>query len=121
MLFSFCTGCATLCTSGPFISREIGGSHNLPPVYQATTLDCIWLGEDQFQFYPALIIDLPISIAFDTVFLPFDSLKYCVKRMERSNVKQHPEENSEPKSNESSSELAPVKTDKPAIICDNKN
>lgn len=84
VIFSFfCTGCATLYTTGPFITREMEGNYNLPAVYKTTVLDCIWFGEAEFPqaiiLYPALTIDLPFSITVDTVFLPLDTLRYFIK------------------------------------------
>jgi uncharacterized protein YceK len=74
------SGCGTIITRSGVLGIGGGGDH-LFPVYQATCLDSVVVfgpSSEPVRRQAAqrlvFLVDLPISVATDTIFLPFDLL-----------------------------------------------
>jgi uncharacterized protein YceK len=60
-----CSGCGTI------MAHHLGPDDSPSGVYRGVRLDCLCFGGDQPALY-LMILDLPLSLAADTLVLPYD-------------------------------------------------
>lgn len=85
------SGCATTLVRTGLVNDPSGPvkrGPDLPPVYPSTVIDCLFMADVvvegeaiYFAFLPLALIDLPVSILTDTLFLPIDLLVFCTGKI----------------------------------------
>jgi uncharacterized protein YceK len=78
-----CSGCGTVMTH--YGSRDTCMSFRGEGLYQGVRLDWIAVNTPQAPLAPVFVFDLPLSLAADTVVLPYDIVDSAGRKKERGN------------------------------------